>query len=94
MNLKQKIYAENQKKVVEGKIAVRRALLKEKGFEKIKVYRPVDFGLLPKLLKSQHSFKTLFDYRAWFRISRYHLLSKLCLGNFSPTSSMVIYAFK
>jgi hypothetical protein len=33
MNLKQKIYAENQKKVVEGKIAVRRTFLKEKGLE-------------------------------------------------------------
>jgi hypothetical protein len=33
MNLKQKIYAENQKKVVEGKISVRRAFLKEKGLD-------------------------------------------------------------
>jgi hypothetical protein len=33
MNLKQKIYAENQKKVVEGKIAVRRTFLKEKGLD-------------------------------------------------------------
>ncbi len=69
-------------------------LLKEKGFSRVKVYRPVDFGLLPKLLKSRYSFKSHLDYRAWFRISRYHLLSKLHLGNFSPTSSMVVYAFK
>ncbi len=69
-------------------------LLKEKGFGKIKVYRPVDFGLLPKLLKSRHGFNSFFDYRAWLGISRYHLLSKLHLGNFSATSSMVVYAFK
>lgn len=69
-------------------------LLKAKGFRKIKVYRPVDFGLLPKLLKSRHSFKSLLDYRVWLRISRYHFLSKIHLGNFSATSSMVVYAFK
>ena len=41
MNLKQKIYAENQKKVVEGKIAVRRALLKEKGLDSAAIQRDV-----------------------------------------------------
>ncbi len=41
MNLKQKIYAENQKKVVEGKIAVRRALLKEKGLDSAVIQRDV-----------------------------------------------------
>jgi hypothetical protein len=41
MNLKQKIYAENQKKVVEGKIAVRRALLKEKGLDRAVIQRDV-----------------------------------------------------
>jgi SAM-dependent methyltransferase len=69
-------------------------LLRGKGFSRIKVYRPVDFGLLPKLLKSRHSFRSISDYRAWLRISRYHLLSKIHLGNFSSTSSMVVYAFK
>jgi hypothetical protein len=33
MKLKQKIYAENRKELVEGKIAVRRAFLKEKGLD-------------------------------------------------------------
>ena len=41
MNLKQKIYAENQKKVVEGKIAGRRALLKEKGLDSAVIQRDV-----------------------------------------------------
>jgi hypothetical protein len=33
MSLKQKIYAENQKKIVESRISVRRAFLKEKGLD-------------------------------------------------------------
>ena len=41
MKLKQKIYAENQKKVVEGKIAVRRALLKEKGLDSAVIQKDV-----------------------------------------------------
>jgi hypothetical protein len=41
MSLKRKIYAENQKKVVEGKIAVRRALLKEKGLDSAVIQRDV-----------------------------------------------------
>jgi hypothetical protein len=41
MNLKQKIYAENKKKVVEGKIAVRRAFLKEKGLDSAVIQRDV-----------------------------------------------------
>ena len=41
MNLKQKIYAENQKKVVEGRIAVRRALLKEKGLDSAVIQKDV-----------------------------------------------------
>ena len=41
MNLKQKIYAENQKKVVDGKIAVRRAFLKEKGLDSAAIQKDV-----------------------------------------------------
>ena len=41
MNLKQKIYAENKKKVVEGEIAVRRAFLKEKGLDSAVIQRDV-----------------------------------------------------
>jgi len=41
MNLKQKIYAENQKKVVEGKIAVRLAFLKEKGLDSAVIQKDV-----------------------------------------------------
>ncbi len=69
-------------------------LLKKNGFRKIKVFQPVEFGLLPKLKKSRGSFKSFFDYRKWIRISFYHFLSKLHFKNFSTTSSMVIYAFK
>jgi hypothetical protein len=41
MSLKRKIYAENQKKVVEGKIAVRRGFLKEKGLDSAVIQRDV-----------------------------------------------------
>ena len=69
-------------------------LLKTAGFSKIKIYYPVEFGLLPKLLKSRGSFKKFSDYTAWFRISSYHMKSKIHFGNFALTSSMVIYAVK
>jgi hypothetical protein len=41
MNLKQKIYAENQKNVVAGKIAVRQAFLKEKGLDSATIQKDV-----------------------------------------------------
>ena len=41
MNLKQKIYAENQKNVVEGRIAARRAFLKEKGLDSAAIQKDV-----------------------------------------------------
>lgn len=69
-------------------------LLKEAGFRRVIVYHPVEFGLLPKLQKSRHTFKKLSDYKSWPRIALYHCLSKVRLGSFSLTSSMVIYAFK
>jgi len=68
--------------------------LRSAGFTKIKVFYPVEFGLLPKLMKSRGSFKSVSDYKAWLRISSYHLKSKIHAGNFAMTSSMVIYAFK
>ncbi len=67
------------------------SILKQKGFSKIKTYLGVDFPLLPKLLKSRGSFKTFTDYLKWWKISKYHLKSKLIPGS---TSSMVIYAIK
>lgn len=68
--------------------------LKKAGFSKIKVFQPVEFGLLPKLLKSRHSFTKAADYLSWLKIAKYHFLSKIHLGNFALTSSMVIYSFK
>lgn len=70
------------------------SLLKRSGFGRIRVYHPVEFGLLPKLKKSRGDFKSILDYRRWIRITIYHLLSKLHIGNFCATSSMVVYAFK
>lgn len=69
-------------------------LLKEIGFSKIVIYRPVEFGLLPKLKKSKQKFKRKRDYFNWFKITYYHYKSMIHFGNFSLTSSMVIYAVK
>jgi len=66
------------------------ALLTRTGFSRVKVFRPVEFGLLPKLKKSRGSFRSIADYRAWLRITGYHLKSKCAAGNFSLTSSMVV----
>ena len=41
MGLKQKIHAENNKKVVEGKIAVRRSFLKDKGLDSAAIQKDV-----------------------------------------------------
>ena len=69
-------------------------LLRKTGFNKIKVFYPVEFGLLPKLLKSRYNFKSFLDYVKWIRIAYYHYISKIRFGNFAATSSMVIYAVK
>lgn len=68
--------------------------LRKHGFSRFRVFHPVDFGLLPKLRKSAGGFTRLSDYLSWFRIARYHLLSKVAFGNFALTSSMVLYAFR
>ena len=41
MNLKQKIYAKNQKNVVKSKIAIRQAFLKEKGLDSAAIKKDV-----------------------------------------------------
>ncbi len=64
------------------------------GFSRIKVYQPVEFGLIPKLLKSRYNFNSFLDYYKWIRIAFYHYISKIRYRNFSTTSSMVIYAVK
>ena len=64
------------------------------GFSKVKIYYPVDFGLLPKLRKSRGDFSTLKDYVKWFTIALYHLKSKIKWKGQPLTSSMVVYAFK
>lgn len=69
-------------------------LLEKTGFSKIKFFHPVEFGLLPKLLKSRYNFTSILDYRKWFRITLYHLLSKIRYRAFALTSSMVVYAIK
>ena len=58
-------------------------ILKQTGFKKVKVFYPVEFGLLPKLKKSRHSYKSILDYKSWIRITLYHLrffINSLCPG--------------
>lgn len=69
-------------------------VLRERGFSKIRLYRPVDFGLMPKLLKSRGNFSRISDYRAWFRIARYHYMGLFRSKGIPLTSSMVVYAQK
>jgi SAM-dependent methyltransferase len=64
------------------------------GFSRVKIFRPVDFGLLPKLLKSRGSFTSLKDYKRWFDIAKYHIKGKFNKKGRPLTSSMTIYAFK
>lgn len=69
-------------------------LLQKHGFSKIKYFYPVEFGLLPKLLKSRQNFHKISDYKKWLTISHYHIKSKIHFGNHALTSSLVIYAWK
>lgn len=67
-------------------------MLSRCGFSMIKVYYPVEFGLLPKLMKSRGSFASPRDYLRWFRMAAYHYAGKIHAGKFALTSSMVVYA--
>ena len=71
-----------------------KSYLKKCGFKKVKIFYGVDFGLLPKLRKSATTFKSLKDYLKLFRISYYHLKSRVHIKDFCLTSSMVVYAVK
>lgn len=71
-----------------------RLLLLQTGFKKIKVYRPVDFGLLPKLKKMRGNFTTIADYRRWIGTSLYHISGHFKKEGIPLTSSMVLYAQK
>ncbi len=64
------------------------------GFSRVITYRPVEFGLLPKLRKSRSAFRRWTDYRHWLRIALYHLAGWVHAGDFSLTSSMVLYAVR
>lgn len=71
-----------------------RLLFNRFGFNEIHFFRPVEFGLLPKLLKSRGDFQSVSDYLRWIRIAWYHYSGKLAWGDYSHTSSMVMYALK
>lgn len=99
MGLQAKIYGKNYHYFLPGHLSYfshknLKKLLEEIGFSKVKVYGGVEFGLLPKLLKSRGDFKSFKDYLKWVRITFYHLLSKIRIGDLFFTSSMVIIARK
>ena len=71
-----------------------RDCLKNSGFSMVQYIGGVEFGLMPKLLKSEAGFKKAADYFKWLRIIFYHFLSKITLLNIHFTSSMVILARK
>ena len=68
--------------------------LSRAGFGSIITHRPVDFGLLPKLLKSRESFTKISDYLRWKDIALYHLKGHFSYKGHPLTSSMVVYAVK
>lgn len=69
-------------------------LLRSAGFSRIRFFGGVEFGLLPKLMKSAYGFKKWTDYLKWFKISMYHLMSRIAWGRIHLTSSMVMTAWK
>jgi 2-polyprenyl-3-methyl-5-hydroxy-6-metoxy-1,4-benzoquinol methylase len=92
--LQAKIYGKNYHYYLPGHVSYfskknLKNLLFETGFCRVKVIDGVEFGLLPKLLKSRGDFKKPLDYLKWIRISCYHIISRLGL-----TSSMVVIATK
>jgi len=68
--------------------------LRQVGFSRVKFIGGVEFGLLPKLVKSRASFRSLWDYRHWVRITLYHMASKITIGPWHLTSSMVMIGWK
>lgn len=64
------------------------------GFSKVIFFYPVEFGLMPKLLKSRMNSSGLAGYLKWPRISFYHLAGKIAAEDFAVMSSMVVYAVK
>lgn len=71
-----------------------RNLLKEVGYGKVYEFYPVEFGLLPKVVKTFLNTKGLYRYLKVLKTTLYHLLGKVRLGNLTLMSSMVMVAVK
>lgn len=72
-----------------------KSLLKSQGFQRFKLFRPVDFPLSAKLRKMRLlSSSGNTEIKKRFRTSIYHLKGRIALGSFALTSSMVLYAWK
>ncbi len=71
-----------------------RFLLKEVGFRGIVEFYPVEFGLMPKIIKVYFNTKGFMKFVKIIKTSLYHFISKFKMGNKRLTSSMVMIAVK
>ncbi len=69
-------------------------LLSQSGFSSFREYFPVDFSLWAKLRKYAHGRNLLSVLSGIFRITWYHLKSKIRKNGKPLTSSYVLYAYK
>jgi len=64
------------------------------GFTSVKIFRPVDFGLIPKLKKMRGSFTRISDYLRCINTAVYHFKGYFKKRGIPLTGSMVVYAFR
>ena len=71
-----------------------RNLLFRVGYKKVYEFYPVEFGLLPKVIKSFLNSKGVYKFLKVMKTISYHLLGKVRIGDFTLMSSMVMVAVK
>jgi SAM-dependent methyltransferase len=71
-----------------------RKLLKSVGFREVLEFYPVEFGLLPKLIKVYLNASGLDRYLKLVKTGMYHVLGKVKVGNLTLMSSMVVVGIK
>ncbi|MFN4244945.1 MAG: class I SAM-dependent methyltransferase [Brevinematia bacterium] len=71
-----------------------RNLLFKVGYRKVYEFYPVEFGLLPKVVKSFLNNKGLYRWIKVFKTIVYHLLGKVKIGDLTLMSSMVMVGVK
>ncbi|MGC8963822.1 MAG: class I SAM-dependent methyltransferase [Brevinematia bacterium] len=71
-----------------------RKLLLEVGYKKVLEFYPVEFGLLPKVVKVYLNNKGIVRYLKILKASIYHFLGRIKIGDFALMSSMVMIGIK